>query len=68
MHFYKAGGKNLVGWMEDNRLFMDAYYAADRDPDLKTEIAELEQRYIWKHLAEIVGEDNACRIMKERGF
>ncbi len=65
MRFYKAGEKNLAGWIEDSRLFMDAYHAANRDQGLKNEIKELEARYIRMYLVKLAGEESADRIMAE---
>lgn len=60
--------KTIDEWIRDNKLFLDAYHAADRDEQLKAEIHELELKYIRQHLAEIAGEDEAERIMTERGY
>lgn len=55
-------------WVEDNKTFMDAYYAASRDPKLREEVSQLEINYIYKHLVELVGAPEAERILKERGY
>ena len=69
MHFFcKPKNKPLSDWIRDNHLFVDAYYAAYRDERLKVEIEQLELKYIRHHLIDQVGEDEADRIMSERGF
>lgn len=67
MRFYSAG-KSYTAWLEDNRLFMDAYHATERDPAFKNEIKNLEVKYIKKHLVELAGEENAERILAENGL
>lgn len=69
MHYYTGlTTTSMRDWLHDNRLFLDAYYAANRDEALKAEIRQLEVKYIRMHLVELVGEDNANRIMSERGY
>ena len=69
MHYFALPkNKALKGWIMDNQVFMDAYHAAARDRTLKAEIERLEIKYIRQHLVDLVGEDEADRIIQERGF
>lgn len=60
--------RTVSAWVRDNQMFMDAYYAANRDAQLKADIEKLEASYIRKHLSELVGATEAERIMSERGY
>lgn len=69
MHYYTGlTANNVRNWIKDNQMFMDAYHAAERDKELKAEVKQLEKKYIRQHLIELVGEDEADRIMTEKGF
>lgn len=69
MHYYTGFTTTSTrNWLHDNRMFLDAYYAANRDEALKAEVHQLEVKYIRMHLAELVGEKDADRILNERGF
>ena len=68
MRFYDHSSESMKKWINENRLFVDAYYAANRDEHLKAEIEILERKYIRKHLIEAVGKEDADRIMSERGY
>lgn len=68
MHFFVKKISCISDWIRDNNNFMDAYNAANRDPALKAEISQLERKYIRQHLTELVGEDEADRIMFEKGY
>lgn len=68
MHFFKYRVGSVADWIRDNNNFMEAYKAAGRDPALKAEIMQLEKKYIRQHLVELVGEDDADRIMFEKGY
>lgn len=60
--------RSVADYLKDNRLFIDAWNAAKRDEELKAEIEQLERKYVRQHLIEMVGEDEADRILSERGY
>ena len=60
--------QHIVDWMEENKLFINAYNAAVKDPALEAEVHQLEKKYVFRNLAEKVGEEAAERIMAERGM
>ena len=68
MHFFGHRIESAADWIRNNNNFIDAYNAANRDPALKAEIYQLEKKYIRQHLVELVGEDDADRIMSEKGY
>lgn len=63
-----AKTKSFAEFLKENQLFIDAWNAAKRDPTLKAECEQLERKYVRQHLVELVGEDDADRIMSERGY
>lgn len=60
--------RSVADYLKDNRLFVDAWNAAKRDEELKAEIEQLERKYARQHLVEMVGEDEADRILSERDY
>ena len=65
---FRYCSRQIVEWMEENKLFIKAYNAAVKDPALEAEVRQLEKKYVFKNLAEKVGEEAAERIMAERGM
>ena len=66
--FTMPPARSVADYLKDNRLFIDAWNAAKRDEELKAEIEQLERKYVRQHLVEMVGEDEADRILSERGY
>lgn len=66
--FTMPPARSVTDYLKDNRLFIDAWNAAKRDEELKAEIEQLERKYVRQHLVEMVGEDDADRILSERGY
>ena len=67
-HCSNTKGRSIADVLKDNQLFIDAYNAAKRDKELAAETEQLEKKYVRQHLIEMVGEDEADRILSERGY
>lgn len=67
-HCSNTRNRSIADILKDNQLFIDACNAAKRDKELAAETEQLEKRYVRQHLIEMVGEDEADRILSERGY
>ena len=65
---WQSKSSNVKQWIHDNELLIDAAHAVNRDETFHAEVKQLEKKYLKKHLAEIAGDEQAERIIAERGL